>query len=154
MVIKVVAHLIPLNYRVDNQLVGTPRYSLVVQGKFTGQLQSNYNPAWDGTSPTLCNLPVAHISSAPALLSNDVTPTFTFRTTDDPAVSGFQCKLSGSGGTTAAAVGRPLQGWTACSSPKTFTFTGGNDGPYLFQVRAVGMLLPTTAQCLSLADAH
>ena len=122
-------------------------FSLVVQGSFTGQLQSSYNPGWSGTTTTICSLPVAHIASAPAVLSNGLTPTFTFATTRDVATNGFQCKLSGSGGSITASSGKPLSDWAACTSPKTYTFTsagGANDGAYLFSVRATGEYFTTT----------
>lgn len=121
---------------------GPQLYSLVVQGSFTGQLESTYNPAWNGVTSTMCSLPVARISSAPAVLSNSLTPTFVFATTSTAATAGFQCKLSGSGGTTTAVTpGKPLQDWTTCTSPAIFTFTGSGtyDGTYLFQVRATSM---------------
>ena len=131
---------------------GPQLYSLVVQGSFTGQLQSTYNPAWNGVTATVCSLPVAHISSAPAVLSNTLSPTFAF-TTVDPASAGFQCKLSGAGGSTTptstSSAVIPLQDWTSCSTSttsgsKTFAFTsvnGAGDGTYLFQVKATSMCL-------------
>ena len=134
-------------------------YSLVVQGSFSGQLQSTYNPAWTGTTTTVCSLPVAHISSAPAVLSNTLSPTFAF-TTVDPAPAGFQCKLSGTGGSTTATSTStaviPLQDWTSCSTSTisgstTFAFmsvSGAGDGTYLFQVRATSMCLVSSLQCL------
>ncbi len=138
---------------------GPQLYSLVVQGSFTGQLQSTYNPAWNGVTTTICSLPVAHISSAPAVLSNSLTPTFAF-TTVDLATYGFQCKLSGTGGrTTPTSTSNaviPLQDWTSCSTSttsgsKTFAFTsvsGAGDGTYLFQVRATSMCLVSPLQCI------
>ncbi|DBA90044.1 TPA: Signal peptide peptidase-like 2A [Trebouxia sp. C0005] len=131
---------------------GPQLYSLVVQGSFTGQLESTYNPAWNSVTTTVCSLPVAHISSAPAVLSNTLSPTFAF-TTVDPAPSGFQCKLSGTGGsttpTTTSSAVIPLQDWTSCSASttsgsKTFAFTsvsGAGDGTYLFQVRATNYVV-------------
>ena len=136
-VIVVVSKTIPFPLTVYDS------FSLLVQGSFTGELQSSYNPGWTGTVTTTCSLPVAHIASAPAVLSNSLTPPFAFATTSDAAVNGFQCKLSGSGGSTSASSGQPLSDWAACTSPKRYTFTsaaGANDGAYLFQVRATGQL--------------
>ena len=133
--------IVVASYSIALPLTTYDTFSLVVQGSFTGELQSAYNPGWSGATTTICSLPVAHISSAPAVLSNVLTPSFTFATTTDPATNGFQCKLTGTGGSTTASSGRPLQDWTACTSPQTFTFTsagGANDGAYLFQVRATG----------------
>ncbi|KAL0037541.1 hypothetical protein WJX77_001610 [Trebouxia sp. C0004] len=140
---------------------GPQLYSLVVQGSFTGQLQSTYNPAWNGATTTSCSLPVAHISSAPSVLSNSLSPTFAF-TTVDPAPAGFQCKLSGTGGSTTptstSGAVIPLHDWTSCSTSttsgsKTFAFTSVNgmgDGTYLFQVRATSMCPVSPLQCLHL----
>lgn len=119
-------------------------FSLVVQGSFTGGLESEYNPGWSRATTTSCSLPVAHITTAPPVLSNNRAPTFSFATATDPAAAGFQCKLSGTGGSTVATTTEPLQDWTACSvlpsgGTKTFNFGSGLTPvlhTYLFQVRA------------------
>lgn len=118
-------------------------FSLVVQGSFTGELESEYNPGWSRTTTTSCTLPVAQIKAAPPVLSNNPNPSFTFATTteSDAALAGFQCKLSGSGGSTAATPTEPLHDWRACQSARTEAFdftrlTGPGRYTYLFQVRA------------------
>lgn len=115
-------------------------FSLAVQGSFTGELQSTYNPGWSGATSTVCTLPVAQITSAPPLLSNQLTPQLVFNTAveSDAATAGFECKLSGTAGSTAASAGSPLQDWTACTSPTSFAFTSPGTAmyTYLFQVRA------------------
>lgn len=115
-------------------------FSLVVQGSFNGELESDYNPGWTKATTTSCSLPVAQITSAPAVLSNGLSPSFTFATATDAASAGFQCKLSGTGGSTTASANPtiPLQDWTACTSPQAFVFTspGASLHTYLFQVRA------------------
>ena len=115
-------------------------FSLVVQGSFSGELESQYNPGWTGATTTSCSLPVAQITSAPAVLSNNLSPSFSFATATDAAPAGFQCKLSGTGGSTTASTSPtiPLQDWTTCVSPKAFVFTspGASLYTYLFQVRA------------------
>ena len=141
-------------YRITPPPYSPQLFSLAVQGSFTGELQSRFNPGWSGSTSTSCSLPVAHISAAPPVLSNNLNPSFSFATTSDPATAGFQCKLSGTGGSTTAISNSqavvPLQDWTACTAPKTFAFTsvsGAGDGTYLFQVRATSMY--TSLLCLA-----
>ena len=122
-------------------------FSLVVQGSFTGELESEYNPGWSKTTTTSCTLPVAHITSAPPVLSKNLNASFTFATTTDANPAGFQCKLSGTAGSTTPSTSPsptiPLQDWTTCESPKVFTFTppGTDLYTYLFQVRATSRSL-------------
>lgn len=120
-------------------------FSLVVQGSFTGELESEYNPGWSRATTTSCSLPVAQITSAPAVLSKSLNPAFAFKTATDPAPAGFQCKLSGTGGSTVATPSEPLQDWTACNSgTQTFAFGSGLTPvlhTYLFQVRATSASL-------------
>lgn len=52
-------------------------YSLVVQGAFTGQLASRYNPGWNGVTST-CQLPVTAITSYPPVISNLSSVTLAF----------------------------------------------------------------------------
>ena len=124
-------------------------FSLVVQGSFTGELESEYNPGWSKATTTSCSLPVAQITTAPPVLSNNRDPVFRFATATDPATAGFHCKLSGTGGSTVPTAAEPLQDWTACSvlpsgGTKTFNF-GASLTPvlhtYLFQVRATSASL-------------
>ena len=129
-------------------------YALVVQGRFTGQLNSTFNPAYTSALPTTsCTLPVARITSSPPILTNNLNPTWAFRTASDPAPNGFQCKLSGAGGsvTATARTGTaiPLHDWATCVSPVTSTFVstaGSADGAYLFQVRARGEMVHLVQQ--------
>lgn len=124
-------------------------FSLVVQGSFNGELESEYNPGWSRATTTSCSLPVAHITTAPAVLSNSLNPAFAFATATDPATAGFQCKLSGTGASTVPTATEPLQDWTACGvlpsgGTKTFTFGSGLTPvlhTYLFQVRATSASL-------------
>lgn len=55
---------------------------ILLQGNAAGQLQSTYNPAWDGVNRLNCTLPVPVIISAPASLSNRTSGSSTFSTVD------------------------------------------------------------------------
>ena len=50
--------------------LGAQNYSLAVQGAFTGQLESSYNPGWGGQTLTPCSLPVTTITAGPPTVSN------------------------------------------------------------------------------------
>ncbi|KAK9815059.1 hypothetical protein WJX73_006174 [Symbiochloris irregularis] len=109
-------------------------YSLVVQGAFTGQLASRYNPGWNGLVTSNCQLPVAAITSYPPVISNYSSVVMVFNSSTLPP-NGFQCSLLGSQGQTSPS---PLYNWRSCVSP--VTLTGLADGRYLFQVRATGYI--------------
>ena len=123
-------------------------FSLAVQGSFSGELESEYNPGWTRATTTSCSLPVAQITSAPPVLSNNRSPTFKFATATDASPAGFQCKLSGTGGTTVATSTEPLQDWTACNTgTQTFSFQPLTPDlhTYLFQVRATSAFFSWTS---------
>ena len=123
--------------------VGPQNYSLVVQGQFSGQLQSPYNPAWAPRAvPGNCSLPVAQITASPRLITNHTSPHFNFTTAADPAPNGFECKLSGFVTTGVTGV---IHDWTNCTSPRRERNL--TDGRYLFEVRAQGA---TCSCCASL----
>ena len=116
--------------------MGPQNYSLVVQGQFSGQLQSPYNPAWAPRAvPGNCSLPVAQITAYPHLITNHTSPRFNFTTAADPAPNGFQCKLSGFVTTGVTGV---IHDWINWSSPRRERNL--TDGRYLFEVRATGVV--------------
>ena len=117
--------------------MGPQNYSLVVQGQFSGQLQSPYNPAWGPRAvPGNCSLPVAQITASPHLITNHTSPRFNFTTAADPAPNGFECKLSGFVTTGVTGV---IHDWITCTSPRRERNL--TDGRYLFEVRARGAML-------------
>lgn len=50
--------------------LGPQNYSLAVQGSFSGELESRYNPGWGGATTASCRLPITRITSGPATISN------------------------------------------------------------------------------------
>ena len=116
--------------------MGPQNYSLVVQGQFSGQLQSPYNPAWAPHAvPGSCSLPIAQITASPHLITNRTSPRFNFTTANDTAPNGFQCKLSGFVTTGVTGV---IHDWINCTSPRRERNL--TDGRYLFEVRATGAM--------------
>jgi hypothetical protein len=54
----------------------------VVQGIFSGTLQSTYNPAWDGAAGLNCSLPVPYITASPPVWTNRTSAIFNFTAED------------------------------------------------------------------------
>ena len=73
-----------------------PKLGCVLQGNFSGWLESSSNPAWDGVSRTVCVLPVAAIAAAPPPLGNSSLATFIFASSDRARMASFfaTCGLS------------------------------------------------------------
>jgi len=128
-------------------LIGTQKYALVVQGRFSGLLASKYNPAADGaaaaakggSSAAACVLtvPVIERAGGPPPLTKDPAVAVRFGTTSGVVpVAGFQCKLLGRAPAGAAAEGAAARvaeqahDWRACSSPASYKLP---DGSFSFQ---------------------
>jgi hypothetical protein len=133
-------------------LIGTQKYALVVQGKFSGLLASKYNPAADaavaaasgggGGDACVLTVPVIDRAASPGAVTKDPAVSVRFGTKGGVApVAGFQCKLSGAppagagdAAGAAAAVAAQAHDWRACSSPASYKLP---DGVYSFQAGGV-----------------
>jgi hypothetical protein len=125
-------------------VVGSQKYALVVQGRFSGALASKSNPdasaaAAAGAADGACVLTVPAIdrATAPKRLTRDRSVRLAFGTKGGaPApAAGFQCKLEGkppgTTGPAAAAVKAAAHDWKDCSSPAAYELP---DGTFTFQV--------------------
>lgn len=65
--------------------VGPQNYSLAVQGAFTGELESPYNPGWSGIVASRCRLPITTITAGPATFSNASTASLSFNASEGAA---------------------------------------------------------------------
>jgi hypothetical protein len=123
-------------------VVGTQKYALVVQGRFSGVLASKYNP--DATAAAVgsagadgacvLTVPVIDRASAPGKLTKERAVQLAFGTKGGGApAAGFQCKLAASKGPSgsAAALKEAGHDWKDCESPASYELP---DGTFTFEV--------------------
>ena len=113
----------PLAYDLDSQADGDYTF-LVRAGDDAGNLSGSDSSLYilDRSVPA-----VPTIDAAPDPVDDDATPSWGF--TGDSDARGFECRLE-----RGAAV---VEGWAACTDPKTFDLSSEPDGDYDFSVRAI-----------------